>query len=124
MATASSSTAIILKGAEDWERWLKQLKANISAEFWPYVDPATAADPEPLMAKPPRPVPRDFEQNAQTFAQLTIANQKALKAARKIFAEDQKDYLRQVKQVRATRAYVIAIVLETKQLLLDDDKSL
>ena len=64
MATASSSTAIILKGAEDWERWLKQLKANISAEFWPYVDPATAADLEPLMAKPPRPVPRDFEQNA------------------------------------------------------------
>ena len=76
------------------------------------------------MAKPPRLVLRDFEQNAQTFAQLTTANRKALEAARKIFAEDQKDYLRQVKQVRAARAYVMAIVSETKQLLLNDDKSL
>ena len=100
------------------------MKANISAELWPYVDPATEADPEPLLTKPPRPVPKDFDQNAETFAQLSQANRKALESARKIFAEDQKDYLRQIEQVRAARAYIMSTVSGAKQLILDDDKSL
>src|SRR5437667_200697 len=67
---------------------------------------------------------KDFDQNVETFTQLSQANWKALELARKIFAEDQKDYLRQIEQVRATRAYIMSTVSGAKQLILDDDKLL
>ena len=124
MAMASTTTIVILKSADDWEPWLKQLKANISAKLWPYIDPATEADPEPLLTKPPRPMLKDFDQNVETFTQLSQANWKALELARKIFAEDQKDYLRQIEQVRIARAYIMSTVSGAKQFILDDDKSL
>ncbi len=39
-ADASSNTnKIILTRSEDWEKWLRQLRANISNKIWPFINP-------------------------------------------------------------------------------------
>ena len=89
MATALSAsvatTAVILTKAEDRKKWLWQLHSNVSDDIWQHIDPDTAQDPEPLLAKPRRPVPSDVLANAESYAQLSAAHQKTFDNARRFY---------------------------------------
>jgi hypothetical protein len=131
----ASTTAIILTHQEDWEQWLADVQAVADDDIWPYINPDEPAPVEDsdseeedeedqeerggLLSKPEMPKVKDFDQNANTYAQLNAASRKAYDNARRYYEQDLKQYQRQRDLLREVRKYISAHVSPQKKLLLD-----
>jgi hypothetical protein len=116
-----SASKTILTRSEDWEKWYRELQANVSDEIWPHIK----ADGEvlPLIEAPKRPEPSDFERDIRTYAQLSAVNQKTYENARRFYEQDKKDYARQRDQLKEARSYIMSTISQSKRTTLDPDKS-
>ena len=50
----STATKTVLIRSEDWEKWFKQLQANISDEIWPFINPDVEDEELSLLKAPKR----------------------------------------------------------------------
>ena len=68
---------IILMWSEDWEKWFRELQANVSDEIWPYINP----DVKEQALHPESTCPRvsDLDPQAISYINLSAANQKLFK---------------------------------------------
>ena len=117
---ASTPTKTILTRSEDWEPWYKDLKANVSSEIWPYINPE--GQQRALLQQPPRPEPADFDGTSMTYAQLSAAHQQAYENARRFYNQDRKDYAHQQDQLDMARAYIAVSVSCLKKASLDSNQ--
>jgi len=115
----TSSGTIILTHPEDWETWLAQLRAVADIGIWRHIDPDNPAPQQGLLEEPVRPEIRDFNINANTYAQLSAVLQKAYENSRRYYDQDMKYYFRQEDLLRAVRTHITTYVSKPKQLLLD-----
>src|SRR5205809_430140 len=89
------SEVITLTHPEDWERWLRQVRAETHPEIWPHVDPTEVELPkdiEVLLDRPKRPKFGEFKENATTYAQLSPTERTAYDTARKYYEADYKTF--------------------------------
>jgi hypothetical protein len=119
----SASDAVTLTNPEDWERWLKQLRAFTDEDIWGHIDPDDSDLEEEPLQKPTKPQVKDFNINADTYAQLSETHRKAYDNSRKYYESDLKQYQRQQDLHRAVRTYITTHVSEQKELLLEPSDS-
>jgi hypothetical protein len=120
---SSNDTSRTLIHPEDWEPWIKQTRAIADSDIWAYIDPDTEEPDGGLLEQPERPEIQDFSENANTYAQLTVTQQKAYDNSRKYYDQDMKYYFRQQDLLRSIRKHISDTVSPTKRLQLDADLS-
>ncbi len=119
----TSSDVIILTHPEDWERWLRQVRAVTHPGIWPHIDPNTKnlpAGTKQLLDEPEKPKVGEFKENATTYAQLSRT---AYDNARKYYEADFKVFDKQQERLQNVQQYISTHVSPQKQELLDPDDS-
>ena len=90
---AAKSTIIALENVEDWDQWLRELKASMSEEFGSLADPE---QPESQPILPPiRPRIQDIAPFAVAYVALTSAQQRTYDGVRRNYTVDQKQHSRE-----------------------------
>lgn len=108
-----------LEKPEDWDDWLREIKASTSREFWPMVNPdAALIEPQPF---PRKPLVTDFSENAVDLRSLTAPQQKTYESMWRIFIEDQRQYHRQEAALTDLRTRILNSVAPAKKANLDPD---
>ena len=83
-----------------------------SDKIWSYINPE---GPETaLLVSPRRPELTDFNQQAHTYAELSVVHQKSYDNARRYYDQDVKYYSRQRDQLQAVRAYITSTVSQAR----------
>jgi hypothetical protein len=122
----TSSEVITLTHPEDWERWLKQVRAETHPDIWPHIDPNNDDLPEgveELLDKPKRPKLGDYKADATTYAELSSTQRTAYNTARKYYETDFKAYDKEQERLQVVRRYISTHVSPQKQILLNPNDS-
>ena len=116
-----NSTMITLDIAENWDQWLRDLKASISEEFRPLADPEQL-ESQPILP-PVRPSIQDIAPNAVAYVALSSAQQRTYDGVRRIFANDQKQYSREQDALKEIKTMIQNLVPASKRPDLQPDDS-
>ena len=117
------ANVIVLTHPEDWEPWLKQVRAYANPDIWPHIDPDETAPQQGLLSEPALPRVQDLQPSVASYFQLSTTNQKTYENARRFYDMDKKYYDKQQEHLRDIRWYISSHVTEQKGLLLKPDES-
>ena len=118
---AMKSTIITLDNAEDWDQWLRELKASISEEFWLLAD---LEQPKSQPMLPPiRPRIQDIAPLAVAYVALSSAQQRTYDGVRRIVADDQKQYSREQDALKEIKTMIQNSVPASKRPDLQPEDS-
>jgi hypothetical protein len=87
--------------------------------IWPHIDPDNPEPEQGLRTIPEEPVLAEFDRNARSYAQLSMALQSRYDHACKHYDQDIKYFQRQQDLLREVRKYISSHVSPQKKLLLE-----
>lgn len=115
---------VILNTEDDWDLWIEQIQTFTNENFWLHIDPSDPDVPDealPLLEMPQRPDIKKINVNAESYEQLTPAQQRVYENARRFYDQDLKQYQRQEDHQKELRKYIKDTVSDKKKLLLKPD---
>ncbi|KID82364.1 reverse transcriptase [Metarhizium guizhouense ARSEF 977] len=113
---------VILTGIENWDDWKAFITTKIPADIWAAVKPTNRT--KTLINEPSRPQASDFNETAETEADLDATQIKAFKLSYEIWKEDNKTYEKQTTGLLKAKEAVFASVDEKLARYLDPEDSL
>ena len=121
----ANSTTTILNRPEDWEPWIWELESGVPEDIWALISPDLPVERlQPLLARPRAPTFTDVNQNANTYADLLVGQQRAYHDLRQYYQDDRKQYERQADYLAQLRSRIQTTVGPTKKLLLQPSLSI
>jgi len=115
-----SKQEIILNTEDNWDLWIKKIKAITNRTIWPYInltkDDLPANVPELLKILVHLNV-RAINWNVNSYEQLSAAQQRVYENARKFYDQDLKQYQRQEDHMREIRKYIMDTISTKKKRL-------
>jgi hypothetical protein len=115
----AASENIVIARPDDWEQWISEIQATTDEGIWPHIDPDNPEPERGLRVGPDEPILEEFDRNARSYAQLSMALQNRYDHARKHYDQDMKYFQRQQDLLREVRKYISSHVSLQKKLLLE-----
>ncbi|KAM4061937.1 hypothetical protein HRG_013453 [Hirsutella rhossiliensis] len=110
----------ILTEPQDWDKWLKELRARVDKTIHKLI---FEHDRAPLEL-PERPEFSDFDAEAERFADLNVGQQKAYSEASRDYEGRRKEYLYETRLVTAARTTITETISKAKLTSHHDDETL
>ncbi|KJZ69533.1 hypothetical protein HIM_11075 [Hirsutella minnesotensis 3608] len=118
--TGTSTQRTILREPQDWDKWVKGLKAHTDKTIHKLLFDEDNSPLEP----PIRPPYTDFAADANEFAEQTPAQQRAYAAMFSQYESLRKEYLYETKLITAARTVITESISPAKLTSLHEDETL
>ncbi|KAM4065238.1 hypothetical protein HRG_012830 [Hirsutella rhossiliensis] len=109
----------ILTEPQDWDKWVKELRARVDRTIHNLV----FSDKQDPLEPPLRPRATDFAEGATLFSELTSAQQRAFSAALGDYESHRKEYLYETKLLTAARTAITESVSAAKLISLREEET-
>ena len=113
---------ITLTGKETWDDWVHAVGGVIPAAIWKAISPTNRTTR--LFDLPDRPEPSDVDQNANSYKDLSISDQQALRMELDFWKEQNRLYEKQQKDIEQVYTLLFSSVSPVLQEGLDRSQSL
>ncbi|KAM4065824.1 hypothetical protein HRG_011831 [Hirsutella rhossiliensis] len=109
----------ILAEPQDWDKWVKELRARVDRTIHNLV----FSDKQDPLEPPLRLRATDFAEGATLFSELTSAQQRAFSAALGDYESHRKEYLYETKLLTAARTAITESVSAAKLISLREEET-
>ncbi|KJZ69685.1 hypothetical protein HIM_10932 [Hirsutella minnesotensis 3608] len=110
----------ILTEPQDWDRWIKELRARVDRTIYhlTFQDGAEPLDP------PQRPSYSSFAQNATAFTDLSTEQQKSYSIAASDYESRRREFLYETKLITAAKTTITESISKAKLISLREEETL